>query len=76
MLVEKNREGWKITSLTALSDEEALEITFRAHPEQVVLGEFVEIVDPWGIRIGHVSAATYQRSVFGPPSVTCSVDLR
>lgn len=76
MNITKNRDGWKIESPAKLTDEEAKGITFRATPAQVVMGEFVEVVDPDGTRIGHVSEAVYRERWDGPAYVVCAITLR
>lgn len=74
--VVKNRDGWLVTAPIALTDRQAQEISWRAEPKQVVMGDFVEVVDPEGTRIGHVETAVYSRRLDGPPFVTVTIDLR
>lgn len=50
--------------------------TFRAEPEQVVLGADVEVIDPSGTRRGYLDAAEYGERPDGSPYVTCSIRLR
>jgi hypothetical protein len=76
MNVERDRDGWKITSEVMLTDEQAKAVTFMADPIQVTLGGFVKIVDPGGIRIGHVEQAYYRERHTGPSYVICSIRLR
>lgn len=59
-----------------LLDDEAGAVTFRAEPQQVTLGRYVEVRDAGGVRIGHVSAATYRERAFGPSYVVVSIELR
>ena len=77
MNVVRTSEGWSITTAQELSNDEARAITFRADPKQVVLGDFVEVVDAGGTRIGHLSSATYHENLYmGPSYVICSIHLR
>lgn len=68
--------GWTITTTATLSDIEATQITFRAEAHQVVMGEYVEVVDAEGTRIGHIGGATYHERWDGPAYVTCAIALR
>lgn len=68
--------GWTLTTDAELTDAEALALSFRATPAQVTLGEFVEVVDAGGTRIGHVSTAVYRERHDGPAYVVCTVALR
>lgn len=70
------REGWTIETAATLSDAEAMAITFRAEPKQVVMGQFVQVTDAEGIRIGHVKRAEYFDGIFGPAYVMVSIELR
>lgn len=76
--VEKYADGWSIQSAdgVALTDEEAMAITFRATPDQVTMGDFVAVNDAEGTRIGVVSSATYHERAFGPAYVTVAITLR
>jgi hypothetical protein len=76
MIVEAVDNGWRLSSSASLTDEEAKAITFRAAPEQVTLGSFVELADPEGIRIGHLSSASYREPLYGPGYVVVSIELR
>lgn len=71
----KGRKEWVIRTAGTLTDDEAKAITFRADPGQVVLGAYVEVEDAEGIRIGHLSNATYHRQAFGPAYVICAIEL-
>lgn len=70
------RGDWTITTAEAITDEAAAAITFRATPEQVVLGQFVAVNDADGVRIGHVKHATYVERFNGPAYVTVGIHLR
>lgn len=75
---EKDREGWgwTLTTEASITDEQAAAITWRATPDQVVLGEFVKVEDAGGYRIGHLSRAEYVEHTFAPAYVLCSLELR
>lgn len=68
--------GWTITTDLSMTDETAAGLQFRAEPSQVVMGDFVEVVDAEGTRIGHVKAAEYYERDFGPAYVKVSIELR
>ena len=68
--------GWTIESPVSLTDTAAAAITFIADPEQVLMGEFVEVKDPEGIRIGHVTTARYVERWDGPSYVVVGYELR
>jgi len=68
--------GWALVTQETLTDEAAQAITFNAFPKDVVLGEFVEISDADGIRIGHVKTAEYVECLNGPDYVTVGIELR
>lgn len=70
------REGWTIETAATLSDAEAMAITFRAEPKQVVMGQFVQVTDAEGIRIGHVKSAEYVERWGGPAYVVVGIQLR
>lgn len=77
MIVEhKPGHGWLIASSANLTDEDAAAITFRAEPKQVVMGDYVEVSDPDGTRIGHVKTATYFERWNGPAYVNVTIELR
>ena len=69
-------QDWKISTDAELTDAQAMAITFRAEPKQVVLGAFVEVVDAGGTRIGHVSTAVYRERWDGPSYVVVTITLR
>ena len=71
----KTAGDWQIVSATPLTDEEAASITFRADPTEVVLGGYVEVIDPEGVRVGNVSTAALGRDPFGPNYVTVGLTL-
>lgn len=73
MRVVHDAEGWTLTSDVVLSDEEAKALSFYTAPSEVRLGEFVQIADPEGLRIGHVSSAVLHRYATG--IVVCNVEL-
>ena len=75
MMVEKTRQGWKLSTTATLTDDEAKTLTFRAEPSQVTAGEFVEVIDADGTRIGDVATITYQRSLWDLGRVVCTIDL-
>jgi hypothetical protein len=75
-VTHKRGHGWTIATEHTLTDAEAAAITFRAEPRQVVMGEFVEVADAEGTRIGHVKTAEYVERAFGPAFVTVSIELR
>lgn len=70
------RRGWILTFNQPISDAAAGALTFRAERGQVHLGDYVEVVDPKGIRIGELSGATLHRPPFCPSYVECSITLR
>lgn len=70
------REGWSIYTAATLTDEEAQAVTFRATPDQVRMGDFVELQDAEGTRIGHVARAEYVERWDGPAYVVVSIRLR
>lgn len=74
----QDREGkhWRIQSPETLTDAEAAAITFRAEPTDVVVGEYVEVEDANGIRIGHLATAQYKEPLFAPAFALCSIELR
>lgn len=74
--VTKDRDGWRIETAGTFSDEEAKAVTFQATPEQVIMGEFVAVVDSVGLRIGHVAKAEYVERAFGPAYVVVAIELR
>jgi catechol 2,3-dioxygenase-like lactoylglutathione lyase family enzyme len=73
---KEDRGDWQVTSQTPLTDAVAAAITFQAEPAHVVLGGFVEVRDPDGVRIGRVSGARYSERAFGPAYVLVSIELR
>lgn len=79
MNVEKTKDGWRLSTEGALSDTDAGLLTFRAEPQQITLGEYVEVVDAEGIRTGHICSAIYREPVFGllrgEPYVVCDIEL-
>jgi hypothetical protein len=79
MNVEKTKDGWILTTEGTLSDTDAGLLTFRAEPEQITLGEYVEVVDAQGIRTGHICSAIYREPVSGllraKPYVVCQIEL-
>lgn len=75
MNVTHTGQGWKIETAATLSDEEAGAVTFIVEPKQAVLGEFVEVVDAEGIRIGEVTRATLQRRAFAPSIAVVEIAL-
>lgn len=68
--------SWIIETPRTLSNDEALNITFRAMPSQVVMGQYVQITDAEGIRIGMVKRAEYFERSWGPAYVVVGIDLR
>lgn len=68
--------GWKLSTPETLTDEAAATITFQATPEQVVLGEYVEVEDAEGIRIGHVQTAVYRERLGYSAYVVVTISLR
>lgn len=64
-----------LTVADTITDEQAAGITFRAKPEQVRLGAFVQVKDAGGTRIGHLASATYHEPTFGPGYVNCAIKL-
>jgi len=75
MQLEQTKHGWALTTPGTLTDTEAQAITFRADPDQVRLGTYVEVVDAEGIRIGRITSATYHTRMTGPAYVVCHIDL-
>ena len=75
---ERDEDGphWTIEAQGSLTDEEAKGLTFMATPDAVVMGEYVEVVDAGGRRIGHLASATYYERPFGPAFVICGIVLR
>lgn len=68
--------GWKITSQYSLTNEQAMAIRFvEEDPKKVILGAYVEVHDPDGIRTGHISKATYNTRPFDPDFVSVEIDL-
>jgi hypothetical protein len=67
---------WTIRVAGSITDEQAKSIEWRAQPEQVKLGGFVEVIDTDGTRIGHVKTATYMERLAGPAYVTVTLELR
>jgi hypothetical protein len=65
--------GWRLTSPVALTDEEAMALTFLAAPAELTVGRLVEVVDPDGIRIGRI--ATIALRPGGRPLAIASIDL-
>jgi hypothetical protein len=51
--------GWTLTTALELTDAEACALTFQANPALVRLGDYVEVTDAEGTRIGHVAGGTY-----------------
>lgn len=74
-VASRNSDGWTIRTIASLTDEEAAAITFESEPEHVRLGEFVQVIDANGTRIGHISSAKYLRLTFDWPRVVCSIEL-
>lgn len=72
----RDRDGWTAETTETITDEQAARFTFRTEPEDVVLGEFIQVVDAGGIRIGHLATATYHERAFGPAYVVCTIELR
>lgn len=73
----EDRDGWfwMIEFGTSVSDAEAEAVTWRAAPDEVVLGEHVTVRDPGGDRFGHLSHADYVRDAWTAPFVTCRLEL-
>lgn len=68
--------GWKITSEYSLTNEQAMAIKFiEEDPKKVILGEYVEVHDPNGVRTGHISRATYNTRPFDPDFISVEIDL-
>ena len=67
--------GWTITSTSLLTDEAAQALTFLAEPKQVVMGDFVEVKDPAGTRIGYVAQAEYIRRAWNTAQVKVTIAL-
>ena len=60
--VEQKPNGdFTLTAQDALTDEEAQGVTFYWMPAKVRVGQFVELIDPFGLRIGEVSQITLHR---------------
>jgi len=68
--------GWVLETELALENKQAAAITFRAEPKQVVLGDYVEVRDAMGTRIGHVKTAEYFERWDGPAYVVVGIELR
>jgi hypothetical protein len=67
--------GWIIRVPQALEDAEAASISWTVEPQAARLGEYVEVVDPLGVRIGQVNRATLERGGFGQRATYLHVDL-
>jgi hypothetical protein len=67
--------GWIIRTLQVLEDSEAASISWPVEPQAARLGEYVEIVDPLGVRIGRVNRATLESGSFGQRATFLHVDL-
>jgi hypothetical protein len=77
LYVERTKQGdWNMRTPEALTDEQAMRITFRADPRTVVLGAYVAVHDAGGTRAGHLSGATYHERWNGPAYVVCAITLR
>lgn len=75
--VQYDREsGWTLRTTTTLTDAEAKAITFRATPAQVILGDFVKVIDHQGTRIGCVKTATFHTRWNGPNFVVVTIEIR
>lgn len=72
----RDRDGWTAETLETLTDEQAKRFTFRTEPADVRLGEFFQMVDAGGTRIGHLASATYHERMTGPAYVVCTIELR
>ena len=72
----RDRDGWTVVTPDVITDEQAARFTFRAEPEDVTLGEFIQVVDAEGTRIGHLASATYHEQPTGPAYVVCTIELR
>jgi hypothetical protein len=75
MTITKNNDGWTLETSESLTDAEAAALTIRAGAGEVWPGQYVEVVDDEGIRIGHVSSAVYYRDAFGPDYVIARLGL-
>jgi len=70
-----NSGDWSITTAATLTDAQAKVITWRANPADVVLGAYVQVSDAGGLRIGHLSRATYHNPWAQTPYVICELEL-
>lgn len=73
--VSKTNKGWLVSTSESLSDFAAQAITFKARPEDVVLGEYVEVEDADGSRIARVSRATLVRRLHHPNEVLVEIEV-
>lgn len=68
--------GWRLSTEAALTDEEAMALTFVAAPESLTVGRYVEVVDAGGTRTGRIATVALRpQGLNRSPLALASIDL-